>query len=150
MHDDVDFTNLMEKWKDRPPRDDGEGGLLSMARAPTSVSKGTQIIEVTVPGVNEVLSKALEEAQEGYKATVREAQAVMKDAKDDHKAAVRATCIHNHIQSSQREKLLHHKIFHYQEGVQVHLPILAEAACLWRASSTALVLCRRISMTAFI
>ena len=101
----------MEKWKDHPPRDDGEGGLLSMAKAPTSVSKGTQIIEVTVPGVNEVLSKALEEAQEGYKATVREAQAVMKDAKDDHKAAVRVACTHNHIHE---EKLLYHKIIHYQ------------------------------------
>ena len=111
MHDDVDFTKLMEKWKDHPPRDCGEGGLLSMAKAPTSVSKGTQIVEVTVSGVNEVLSKALEEAQEGYKATVREAQAVMKDAKDDHKAAVRVACTHNHIHE---EKLLYHKIIHYQ------------------------------------
>ena len=68
MHDDVDFTKLMEKWKDHPPRDGGEGGLLSMAKAPTSVSKGTQIVEVTVFGVNEVLSEALEEAQEGYDA----------------------------------------------------------------------------------
>ena len=99
MHDDVDFTNLMEKWKDRPPRDDGEGGLLSMAKAPTSVSKGTQIVEVTVTGVNKVLSKALEEAQ-----------AVMKDAKDDHKAAVRVTCTHNHIHAHE-ENLLY---IHYQ------------------------------------
>ena len=91
VHDDVDFTNLLEKWKDHPPCDDDEGGLLSTAKAPTSVSKGTQIIEVTVSGENEVLSKALEEAQEGYKAVVKEAQAVMKDAKDDHKAAVRGT-----------------------------------------------------------
>ena len=95
MHDDVDFTNLMEKWKDRPPRDDGEGGLHSMAKAPTSVSKGTQIIEVTVPGVNEILSKALEEAQEGYKATVREA------------------CTYNYIHAHE-EKLLYHNIIHYQ------------------------------------
>ena len=113
MHDDVDFTKLMEKWKDHPPRDCGEGGLLSMAKASTSVSKGTQIVEVTVSGVNEVLSKALEEAQEGYKATVREAQAVMKDAKDDHKAAVRVACTHNYIHAHE-EKLLYHKIIHYQ------------------------------------
>ena len=101
----------MEKWKDYPPRDDGEGGLLSMAKAPTSVSMSTPIVEVTVSGVNEALSKALEEAQEGYKATVREAQAVMKDAKDDHKAAVRVACTHNHIHE---EKLLYHNIIHYQ------------------------------------
>ena len=99
----------MEEWKDHPPRDDGGEGLLSMAKAPTSVSKGTQIVEVTVPGVNEVLSKALEEAQEGYKATLREAQAVMKDAKDDHKAAVRVTCTHNHIHAHE-ENLLYHNI----------------------------------------
>ena len=92
----------MEKWKDHPPRDDGGGGLLSMAKASTSVSKGTQIVEVTVPGVNEVLSKALEEAQEGYKATLREAQAVMKDAKDDHKAAVRVACTHHFIHAHRR------------------------------------------------
>ena len=73
-----------------------------MAKAPTSVSKGTQIVEVTVSGVNEVLSKALEEAQEGYKATLREAQAVMKDAKDDHKAAVRVACTQNHIHAHRR------------------------------------------------
>ena len=97
MHDDVDFTNLMEKWKDRPPRDDGEGGLLSLAKAPTNVSMSTPIVEVTVSGVSEGLSKAFEEAQEGYKATVREAQAVMKDAKDDHKAAVRVAGTHNYI-----------------------------------------------------
>ena len=103
----------MEKWKDHPPRDDGEGGLLSTAKVPTSVSKGTQIVEVTVSGVNEVLSKALEEAQEGYKATVREAQAVMKDAKDDHKAAVRVACTHNHIHAHE-ENVLYHKIIHYQ------------------------------------
>ena len=82
---------------DHPPRDDGEGGLLSMAKAPTIVSMSTPNVEVTVSGVNEVLSKALEEAQEGYKATVREAQAVRKDAKDDHKAAVRVACTHDHI-----------------------------------------------------
>ena len=97
MHDDVDFTNLMEKWKDHPPRDDGEEGLLSMAKGPTNVSKGNQIVEVTVSGINDALSKVLEEAQEGYKAAVREAQAAMKDAKDDHKAAVRVACTHNHI-----------------------------------------------------
>ena len=102
MYDDVDFIKLMEEWKDRPPHDDGEGGLLSGAKGPTSVLKGTQIIEVTVPGVNEVLSKALEEAQEGYKVTLREAQAVMKDAKDDHKAAVRVACTHNHIHAHGR------------------------------------------------
>ena len=45
MHDDVDFTNLMEKWKDHPPRDDGEGGLLSMAKTPASVSMSTPITE---------------------------------------------------------------------------------------------------------
>ena len=106
----------MEKWKDRPPRDDGEGGLLSGAKAPTSVSKGTQIIEVTVSGVNEVLSKALEEAQDGYKATLRDAQAVMKDAKDDHKTAVRVACTqctHKYIHAHE-EKLLYHNIIHYQ------------------------------------
>ena len=84
-----------------------------MAKAPTSVSKSTQIVEVTVPGVNEVLSKALGEAQEGYKATLREAQAVMKDAKDDHKAAVRVTCTRIHIHAHE-ENLLYHKIIHYQ------------------------------------
>ena len=77
MYDDVDFTNLMEKWKDHPPRDDDEGGLLSMAKVPTSV------------------------------------QAVMKDAKDDHKAAVRVACTHNHIHAH-KESLLYHKIIHYQ------------------------------------
>ena len=101
----------MEKWKDHPPRDDGEGGLLSMTKAPTSVSKGTQILEVTVPGVNEVLSKALEEAQEGYKATLREAQAVMKDAKDDHKAAVRVACTHNYIHAHE-ENFLYSWMYH--------------------------------------
>ena len=95
----------MEKWKDHPPRDDGEEGLHSMAKALTSVSKSTQIVEVTVPGVNEVLSKALEEAQEGYKATLREAQAVMKDAKDDHKAAVRVTCTQNYIHAHEENFL---------------------------------------------
>ena len=99
----------MEEWKDHPPRDDGKGGLLSMAKAPTSVSKGNQTLEVTVPGVNEVLSKALEEAQEGYKATLREAQAVMKGAKDDHKAAVRVACTCNHIHAHE-ENLLYHNI----------------------------------------
>ena len=113
VHDDVDFTNLMVKWKDHPPRDDSEVGLLSMARAPTNVSMSTPIVEVTVSGVNKVLSKALEEAQEGYKATVREAQAVMKNAKDDHKEAVRVTCTHNHIHAHE-EKLLYHNIIHYQ------------------------------------
>ena len=113
MHDDVDFTNLMEKWEDHPPRDDDEGGLLSMAKAPTSVSMSTPIVEVTASGVNKVLSKALEEAQDGYKATLREAQAVMKDAKDDHKAAVRVTCTHNYIHAHEG-KLLYHNIIHNQ------------------------------------
>ena len=85
----VDFTKLMEEKLAHPPPDDGEGGLLQMAKAVTSPSTPTPIIEVTVPGVNEVMRKALEEAQEGYKATLREAQAVMKEVKDDHKAAVR-------------------------------------------------------------
>ena len=71
------------------------------------------IVEVTVPGVNEVLSKALEEAQEGYKATLRETQAVMKDAKDDHKAAVRVTCTHNYIHAHGRSCCII-KIIHYQ------------------------------------
>ena len=89
VHDDVDFTKLMEKWMDHPPCDDSERGLLSMAKAPTSATVQMYTTIVTVSGVNEVLSKALQEAQEGYKSTLREAQAVMKDAKDDHKAAVR-------------------------------------------------------------
>ena len=62
------------------PSDDGEGGMLPVAA--TSPSMPTQIIEVTVPGVNEVMRKAMDEAQEGYKA-------VMKEAKEDHKTRVR-------------------------------------------------------------
>ena len=113
MHDDLDFIKLMENWKDCPPLDDGEGGLLSMAKAPTSVSMSTPIVEVTASGVNDVLSKALEEAQEGYKATVREAQAVVKDAKDDHKAAVRVACTHNYIHA-QKKNLLYPILIHYR------------------------------------
>ena len=105
VHEDVDFTKLMEKWNDHPPRDDSERGLLSMAKAPISASMSTPIVEVTVSGVNKVLSKALEEAQEGYKATWKEAQAVMKDAKDEHKAAVRVTCTHNHIHTHEENLL---------------------------------------------
>ena len=76
----------MEERQAFPP-DDNERGMLPTAKAATSASMPTPKIEVT--GVDEVMKKALEEAQEGYKATLREAQAVMKEAKDDHKAAVR-------------------------------------------------------------
>ena len=82
----VDFTKLMEERQACPP-DDNKRGMLPTAKAAASASMPTPKIEVT--GVDEVMKKALEEAQEGYKATLREAQAVMKDAKDDHKAAVR-------------------------------------------------------------
>ena len=83
----------MEKRQAHPPPDDGEGGMLPTAKVATSASMPTPNIEGTMSGVIEVLRKALEEAQEGYKATVREAQAVMKEAKDDHKTAVRLTCM---------------------------------------------------------
>ena len=74
-----------------PPDDDGEGGMLPTAKAATSPSMFTQpIIEVT--GLDEVMKKALEKVQEGYKA-------VMKEAKEGHKTAVRMhgitnTCVH--------------------------------------------------------
>ena len=70
----------------QPTPDDGEGGMLPMAESSSIVPMSFPITEVTVP---EVLSKALVEAQDGYKAVLKEAQAVMKKAKDDHSAAVR-------------------------------------------------------------
>ena len=77
---------MEERQTHAPATDDEGGGMLPMAKAATGVSMPNPIV---VTGVNEVLSKALEEAQEGYKATLRDAQAVMKEAKDDHKRAVR-------------------------------------------------------------
>ena len=79
----------MEERQAHPPPEDEGGGMLPTAKAVAIPLTPSPTIEVTVPGVNKVLSKALEEAQEGYKATLKEAQAVMKEAKDDHKRAVR-------------------------------------------------------------
>ena len=62
--------------------------MLPMTESSSIVPMSFLFTEVTMP---EVLSKALVEAQEGYKAVLKEAQAVMKKAKDDHSAAVRVT-----------------------------------------------------------
>ena len=58
----------MEERQANPPPDDDGGGMLPTAKAATVPLTPTPTIAVTVPGVNEVLSKALEKAQEGYKA----------------------------------------------------------------------------------
>ena len=76
----------MEERQTQPTPDDGEGGILPMAESSSNALMSFPITEVTVP---EVLSKALVEAQEEYKAALKEVQAVIKKAKDDHSAAVR-------------------------------------------------------------
>ena len=67
-----------------------------MAESSSNALMSPLISEDTVP---EVLSKALVEAQEEYKAALKEEEAVIKKAKDDHSAAVSHGCMISTIQT---------------------------------------------------
>ena len=51
-------------------------------------SDPTSVLKVTVSGVDEMMKKAMENAQEGLKASLRLAEAAMKEAQEGHKASV--------------------------------------------------------------
>ena len=52
---------------------------------------GGPVVNVTVSGMDEVMKKAMEDAQVAMKETIKDAKEAMKEAKRDHSKAVRAT-----------------------------------------------------------
>ena len=52
---------------------------------------GAAVVKVTVSGVDEVMKKAMEDAQVAMKETIKDAKEAMKEAKRDHSKAVRVT-----------------------------------------------------------
>ena len=51
-------------------------------------SDPTSVLKVTVSGVDEMMKKAMDNAQDGLKASLRLAEAAMKEAQEGHKASV--------------------------------------------------------------
>ena len=53
---------------------------------------GAPVVNATMSGVDEVMKKAMEDAQVAMKEMIKDAKEAMKEAKRDHSKAVRATC----------------------------------------------------------
>ena len=51
-------------------------------------SDPTSVLTVTVSGMDEMMKKAMDNAQDGLKASLRLADAAMKEAQEGHKASV--------------------------------------------------------------
>ena len=51
-------------------------------------SNPTTVLKVTVSGMDEMMKKAMDNAQDGLKASLRLAEAAMKEAQEGHKASV--------------------------------------------------------------
>ena len=51
-------------------------------------SNPTSVLKVTVSGMDEMMKKAMDNAQDGLKASLRLAEAAMKEAQEGHKASV--------------------------------------------------------------
>ena len=52
---------------------------------------GATVVNVTVSGVDEVMKKAVEDAQVAMKEMIKDAKKAMKEVKQDHNKAVRVT-----------------------------------------------------------
>ena len=62
----------------------------TLANIPSGLlaSDPTSVLTVTVSGVDEMMKKAMDNAQEGLKASLRLAEAAMKEAQEGHKTSV--------------------------------------------------------------
>ena len=68
----------MAKRQANPPPDESEGEMHPLSQAAASQFVSTPTVEVSVTGVDEVMRTAMEEAN-----------TAMKEAREDHKTAVR-------------------------------------------------------------
>ena len=83
----TDFKKTLAERMANPTEEDASKDapvLLHDDRAP--------VVKVTVSGVDEVMKKAMEDAQVAMKETIKDAKEAMKEARRDHSKAVRATC----------------------------------------------------------
>ena len=61
----------MAERQANPPPDESEGEMRPLSQAAASQSVFTPTVEVSVTGVDEVMRKAMEQAQEDHKTAVR-------------------------------------------------------------------------------
>ena len=79
----TDFAEIQAERMANPTEEDASTSVAAL------LPDDTPVVNVTVSGVDEVMKKAMEDAQVATKEAIKEAKETMKEAKQDHSKAVR-------------------------------------------------------------